>query len=626
MRYPPDLLDEIRARIPVSSVVGRRVRLKKRGREHVGLSPFNAEKSPSFTVNDQKRFYHCFSSGKHGDIFTFLMETEGLSFPEAVERLAQEAGVSLPKPGPQAEKQSRERQSLYEVLEEATAFFMERLKAREGARARAYLGERGLSEATQRVFALGYAPESRHALREHLAGRGVTREAMAAAGLVIEGEGVAVAYDRFRDRVIFPIRDVRGRVIAFGGRALSPDVPAKYLNSPETPLFHKGATLYNIHSARKAAHEGAALVAVEGYMDAIALASNGFPGAVAPLGTALTDEQMALMWRYADEPVLCFDGDSAGLKAAFRAIDVALPALSPGKSLRFALLPEGLDPDDLIRARGRDAFAEVVAAARPLVDMLWTREAESTDRSTPERRAQFEARIRATADLIRDDAVRRHYHDALRERLREEARASRGGFRPKGSPARVGAPGSAPASGTVASRRVRPRATPFSEREAVLLLTAMRHPELLETHVEEFCALDFSDSRAAALRDALVDAALGAPSAVEEAVRARGQGPLLDALTHPGALAMYQAKYWHLDPATAREDAEVVWVQLVTLHQREGILHKELREAERALGDEPSEENFARLMDIKAQLQAVTGVEALVDGFGERSGRGHRAL
>src|SRR6476646_2727773 len=331
MRFPPQFLDELRARLLVSEVVGRRVRLKKAGREWRGLSPFNQEKTPSFFVNDQKMAWFDFSSGKNGNIFDFVMMTEGLSFPEAVERLAGEAGLPLPTISRAEEARDERRKTLNDVMELAAKFFEATLAARAGAKARGYLAER-------------------FALKEHLGKEGITTPDMIEAGLLVAGDDIPVPYDRFRDRVMFPITDLRGRVIAFGGRALEKDVPAKYLNSPETPLFHKGDNLYNHQTARKATHDGASLIVVEGYVDVIAMVTAGFPGSVAPLGTALTENQLALLWKMADEPILCFDGDRAGQKAAYRAADLALPALLPGKSLRFALLPEGQDPDDLARS------------------------------------------------------------------------------------------------------------------------------------------------------------------------------------------------------------------------------------------------------------------------------------
>src|SRR5579863_2764889 len=419
MRFTPQFLDELRARLPVSEVVGKRVKLKKAGREWKGLSPFQQEKSPSFTVNDQKGFYHDFSSGKHGNIFDFLMETEGVSFPEAVERLAQMAGVPMPAYSPEAEARDERRKTLHDIVELAAKFFEATLASRNGARGRGYLADRGLTSPTQLKFRLGYATAEQYALKEHLGAAKIPVEDMIEAGLIVAGEDIAVPYDRFRDRIMFPIMDWRGRVIAFGGRALDKDVSAKYLNSPETPLFHKGATLYNIAAARKAAHDGAPVIAVEGYVDVIAMVTAGFEATVAPLGTALTADQLALMWRLADEPVLCFAGDDAGKRAAYRALDLALPLVRPGKSLKLATLPDGQDPDDLARSGGREALDDVLGAARPLADMLWARESEAGPFATPERRAALEARLAEVMNTIADETVRRYYREDFASRLRQ---------------------------------------------------------------------------------------------------------------------------------------------------------------------------------------------------------------
>src|SRR5947209_2989810 len=418
MRFPPQFLDDLRARLPVSEVVGRRVKLRKAGREWKGLSPFNKEKTPSFFVNDQKQAWFDFSSGKNGSIFDFVMLTEGLSFPEAVERLAAEAGMPLPKVSHEEEAREQKRRTLADVMEMAAQFFEATLAGRTGAKARGYLADRGLDPAMQVKFRLGYAPSERFALKEHLGNQGVSGEDMVAAGLLVSGEDFPVPYDRFRDRVMFPITDLRDRVIAFGGRSLEKDAQAKYLNSPETSLFHKGATLYNLAAARAAAHKGAALIAVEGYIDVIAMVTAGFEATVAPLGTALTADQLVLLWKMADEPTLCFDGDSAGRRAAYRAVDLALPLIKAGKSLKFASLPEGHDPDDLVRAGGREAISEIISAARPLAHALWMRETEAGSLETPERRAAFEARLAEVTAMIADDSVRKYYRRDFGDRLR----------------------------------------------------------------------------------------------------------------------------------------------------------------------------------------------------------------
>src|SRR5262249_12945677 len=420
MRFTPQFLDELKARLPVSEVVGRRVKLARAGREFKGLSPFNKEKTPSFFVNDQKQAWFDFSSGKNGSIFDFVMQSEGVSFPEAVERLAQMAGMPLPKISREDEARDARRKTLHDVMELAAKFFQDTLASRTGAKARGYLADRGLDPATQLRFRLGYAAGERFALKEHLGSHGIPVEDMVEAGLLISGDDIPLPFDRFRDRVMFPISDLRGRVIAFGGRALEKDAPAKYLNSPETPLFHKGATLYNVAAAREASHaqdRSTPVIAVEGYIDVIAMVTAGYAATVAPLGTALTEDQLGLLWKMADEPVLCFDGDSAGVRAAYRAVDLAMPRLKPAKSLKFALLPQGQDPDDLVRSGGREAVSEVLDAARPLADMLWARETEGHSFDTPERRAALEARVNEGTAAMVDDAVRRYYRQDFAARL-----------------------------------------------------------------------------------------------------------------------------------------------------------------------------------------------------------------
>ncbi len=420
MRFPPHILDEIRARLPVSSVVGRRVQLKKAGREWKGLSPFKAERTPSFFVNDQKGFYKCFASGEHGDIFTFVMKTEGLEFVEAVERLAADAGVTLPKLEPRSQRdveQVDERARMLALVESSAKFFEAQLAGSAGQEARRYIERRGLTRETIQRFRLGFAPAGREILKAHLAKEGFSVKEMAASGMVIAGEDISVPYDRFRNRVMFPIEDLKGKVIAFGGRALDPDAPAKYLNSPETPLFHKGNQLYNIHRARPVAFETSRIVVVEGYMDVVALDQAGFQAAVAPLGTALTEAQVQLLWRVAPEPILCFDGDGAGQRAAFRAVDTILPMLKPGISAQFAFLPDGLDPDDLVRSQGAAAFEAILARTKALFDVMWERELASQPLSTPEQRAAMEQRLKALVGKIADGTVRSHYEQEARQTL-----------------------------------------------------------------------------------------------------------------------------------------------------------------------------------------------------------------
>jgi len=634
MRFPPAFLDELRARLPVSEVVGRRVKLKKAGPEWKGLSPFNKERTPSFFANDKKGMWFDFSSGKNGNIFDFLMATEGVSFPEAVERLAGMAGLPLPVVSKESEAREERRKTLHDVMELAAKFFEATLAARAGARARGYLADRGLDPATQLKFRLGYASSERFALKEHLGAHKVSTEDMVEAGLLVSGDDIPIPFDRFRDRVMFPISDWRGRVIAFGGRALDKDAPAKYLNSPETPLFHKGSTLYNGATARQAAHQGARVIAVEGYVDVIAMVGAGFPATVAPLGTALTEEQLALLWRMTDEPMLCFDGDSAGRRAAYRAVDLALPQLRPGKSLLFAMLPQGQDPDDLVRSGGREAVDEVLEAARPLAEMLWLRETETGNFETPERRAALESRLAGLTRSIGDESVRKYYRDDLSARLRNLFAPAEGaaprepwGQFPRGRGRERGRRLPNPRE---ALRAVSPRlgASPILRgfrsslppREALILLAVANHPWLLETHAEELAELEFRHPDAEKLARAILDAASHGPLDAEELaaqLAASGLGPVLARIT----AAITHTSDWPARAGAAPDDVASWWAHVVTLHRKTRTLHRELRDAERALGTEPSEENFAWLRDVQERLSALAGSEAEIEGFGASSGR-----
>ncbi len=654
MRFTPQFLDELKSRLPVSEVVGTRVKLVRSGREFKGLSPFNKEKTPSFFVNDQKQAWFDFSSGKNGSIFDFVMLTDGVGFPEAVERLAQMAGMPLPKFSPEDEKRAAHRKTLHDVMELAAKFFEATLASRAGARARGYLADRSLDAGTQLKFRLGYATNERFALKEHLGSQGIPVEDMVEAGLLVSGDDIPVPFDRFRDRVMFPITDARGRVIAFGGRALEKDVPAKYLNSPETPLFHKGATLYNIAAARQAAHEGAQLVAVEGYIDVIAMVTVGFAATVAPLGTALTEDQLALLWKMADEPVLCFDGDAAGLRAAYRAVDLALPRLAPGKSLKFATLPQGQDPDDLARSGGRDAIAEVVGASRPLAAMLWARETEGHQFDTPERRAALEAQLNRITASIGDEAVRKYYRQDFAARIAQLFAPPAGErYRPRGPRAqenwrnrasergqRFGAaprpePGSRNTPYVVVSQQMaasplhRGRLT-VPRREALILQAALNHPWLLHDHLEELSGLEFRHPDAEKLKGALIDIAAhdashGAalePAALKAELEARS---LTEAVARIGT-AITTPSVWGSGPDAAPDDVLVTWQQLVALQRKRNSLVREVMEAEQAFNQDYTDRNYLRLKDANERLSSLDGTEALIEGFGASSGRGVRSL
>ena len=518
-RFTPEFLEELKARLRPSDVIGKYVKLQKRGNAWWGLSPFKPEKTPSFTVDDRRGTYHCFSTQNHGDIITFLIETQGLPFPEAVERLAADAGLALPAENPQEAARAEKAKGLAEASAAAAKFYQAMLHRADGREAMEYLRRREVTDAQIEAFAIGFAPSGRHALKDYLLNKGYADEVLVEAGLLIKPEDGGASYDRFRNRIMFPILGTRDRVIAFGGRALDPGARAKYLNSPETPLFHKGSVLYNFTAARAAAaEEKQPLIVCEGYMDVIALWGAGIKRAVAPLGTALTEDQLALLWRVSDEPVLCFDGDSAGINAAHRSIDRALAMLKPGKSLNFAFLPEGQDPDDLIRAQGAAAMNEALAAARPLVDVLWSRETALRDLDTPERRAAFKSGLRDLVKTIADKDVRGAYGEELSRRLDAQFRPAprgydRGGGSPQGpNPFRGGGaagqargerwgPGSrGPGNRGMGFRFAAPaRPTPGLKspsrwaREAGLVLAAINHPVLIERHEAAFFELELAD-------------------------------------------------------------------------------------------------------------------------------------
>lgn len=504
MSFPPAFLDELRARVPLSPVVGRRVKLIRAGREWKGCCPFHNEKSPSFYVNDDKGFYHCFGCGAHGDVIRFLTEQEGLGFIDAVKQLATQAGMKVPSESPEARARAEVAETLQSLAQRAADWFQQQLRTPAGSEARAYLERRGVSAALIKDFALGFSPDSRTALKTAMKDAGEDR--LVEAGLLGRTDN-GETYDRFRGRLMFPIRDRRGRVVGFGGRALG-DIQPKYLNSADGPLFDKGRLLYNLDRAGPVARKSGRLVVVEGYMDVIGVAGAGTAELVAPLGTAMTEDQLGLAWRNADEPILCFDGDGAGQRAALRASLRALPLLAPGKSLRIARLPAGEDPDDLVRRGGAAAFRTVLDAAVPLIDFLWSSEIEGQDASTPERRAAVRQRLKAHADSIADPNVRALYAAEFSARFDALFLA-----RPQRTrqPFVPGKGFVAPLAG--ASNALKARARPGSSQQEInaLLLGLLNHPQLADRHGEGLAALELADSRQIALRDVMLAIAADTP-------------------------------------------------------------------------------------------------------------------
>ncbi len=510
IRIPDGFVEELKARIRPSDVIGRKVKLTKKGKEWVGLSPFTNEKSPSFYVNDQKRIFKDFSSGIGGDVISFIMETERLSFMEAVEKLAEEAGMELPKASPQAAEEYDHRKRLQAVCEAATAYFEDRLQSAEGAAARTYLEGRGLRPAAWKRHRLGYSPDDWRKTIDYLKSQGFSTKEILEAGLAKESDRGGEPYDAFRGRLMFPIADVRGGIIAFGGRALQPDAKPKYLNSGDTPLFHKSRVLYRYKVAREAlgSGDGGGLIVCEGYMDAIALTEAGFGASVAPLGTALTEDQLNLIWRAGPEPVLCFDGDRAGLGAAYRAIDRALPHVEPGRSLFFVLLPDGMDPDDLIRARGPGAMSDALDERIAMSELLWLRERDAEPLDTPERQAGLEARLMAAAGQIQHPGVRAAYERDLKSRMRDHfwqlRQASRS--KPKGGGTYGKRPGTGqfPASGDQGQLELKGGA-PAKLRGLGQVVRAVDTPELLDLGAETLAAAVFADPDVSLMRDAVLD-------------------------------------------------------------------------------------------------------------------------
>ena len=653
MRFPTSFLDEIRDRVPISSLIGTRVTWDHKktnvGRgDYWACCPFHGEKSPSFHCEDRKGRYHCFGCGVTGDHFRFLTELDGMAFPEAVERIADMAGVAMPERDPMAERREEKRRTLVDVMELAASFFQDQLQTGAGAKARAYLRERGLSARTIDTFRLGYAPESRNALKEFLASKGVEKQEIEACGLVVHGPDIAVSYDRFRDRIMFPILSSREQVIAFGGRAMRADAMAKYLNSNETELFHKGNVLFNFARARRSlsgADGAKTIIAVEGYMDVIALHQAGIENAVAPLGTALTENQLQLIWRMTSEPVLCFDGDGAGIRAAERAAGLALPLLKPGHSLRIALLPGGKDPDDLVREGGRQAFDAVLAQARPLADTVFEREAGAPEAGeTPERRAAIEARVNALVATIADESVRRHYQQDFRNRLyqrfRGPSRSGGGGGSFSGAPKGQGRFNGQRGSGILsASDRLsrsplaslRPVTTNLTFRECQLVFCLISHPELVREDFDSISALSFDASEMRAFWPVFL-AEASRPDMGREKLRLKLETQGFASVVSQISAHVGRNVHWIAGPDAALEDVREIYQQALALHNRARSLARQKSELEREIAEATEEGNaellaelMPALISVQNEIARIDNQEAEIDGFGLMSGRGGKA-
>ena len=619
MAFPSGFLDEIKNRVAVSDVVARKVKLQRRGREFVGLSPFKQERTPSFTVNDDKQFYHCFSTGKHGSIFDFLMETEGLSFPEAVERLASEAGLPMPERDPRAAERAQKQAGLVDVTEAAAKWFQAQLKTPAADEARGYLERRGVTQQMIEAFGIGYAPRARTALLEHLTARDIGVDKVIESGMAIKPEDNKAPYDRFRDRIIFPIADTRGRVIAFGGRAMQADAPAKYLNSPDTPLFDKSRVLYNFSRARQPAYDSGDLLVAEGYMDVVGLAHAGFHHAVAPMGTALTEEQIQLAWRMAAEPILCLDGDQAGLRAAYRAIDRALPLLKPGYSLRFAMLPPGKDPDDVVREGGAEAMQAILGKAMSLLDLMWEREIEAAPWDTPERAAALKKRLREAVNRVQDGDVKGLYGQEIKKRLdkllgnQPMPRGSGGGGHYRNRPLYRAQPTSEARRSALATG-----SDDWLPREALIVLIAFQHPSVLLHHRDMFEAMTLKSPVLDILRFEIIDYfdGLEAQDATAEGLDNGGLTGHLKARGRQDDSARLANMPEARRLSFARLDADLDevlagWLEVTQLHHKLQTLAVEQQQAEAELESElmreegNSQDALERLMAIKNEIAAL---------------------
>jgi DNA primase len=608
MAFPPEFLDEIRARVALADVIGRRVKLTRRGRELLGLCPFHNEKTPSFSVVEDKGFYHCFGCGAHGDVIGFVMRHENLPFPEAVERLAGEAGIAVPQLSPEERVRERERHSLYSVVEAACAWFEAQLAAPAGARAREYLEGRGVSAAMVETFRLGFAPDSRGALKTALAGQDISEAMMLAAGLLVQPEDSGrEPYDRFRGRLIFPITDRRGRVIAFGGRILGEGEP-KYLNSPETAVFHKGTHLYGYALAAERARRKNSVVAVEGYMDVIALHQAGITNAVAPLGTAITEAQVEALWRLAPEPVLCFDGDVAGRRAAFRAGERVLPRLRAGHSLRFAWLPAGEDPDSLLGDGGPERLREVLGQAGTLADLLWELAMGKDALATPERQAGVRQRLRELVAQIPDADLRfyfeRHFQDRIWKALRAERDKGRGGKAP-GAARSPGHRDEAPSRDLAGSEL----SGATGSRERRLLQILLLHPELVAEVAEEIAQLDFASRRLDALRDAILGMIGPEGDASAELAQTLSEDERVARTVVDLTGREAQAKNWQGGGERGEIKAVRSELRQILDRQQLGDLERFKREAEASFAADPSERNLEKLNSAIRMLHDAPGRE-----------------
>ncbi len=600
MTLSPQWLDELRARTLLSAVIAPSVKLIKAGREYKACCPFHAEKTPSFTVNDEKHFYHCFGCGAHGDAIRFLTDARGLPFMDAVKELAAKAGMDVPAADPRMRDKAEQAAGLYEVMEAAARWFVEQLDGVEGGPARTYLEQRGISDATRKKFGFGFAPDSRGKLKKALGKFGIER--LVEAGLLILPEEGKEPYDRFRGRLTFPIRDQRGRCIAFSARILGPGEP-KYLNSPDTPLFDKGRTLFNLDLAGPASRAAKRILVVEGQMDVISLDQAGIGEVVAPLGTALTDHQIERLWRLDGQPICCFDGDSAGQKAAIRAATRALPHLSPERTLRFVALPPGEDPDDVVRQGGKAAFEALLELPEPLVDRLWRHEVDAAPLDTPEARAGLRQRLLEHAQSIGDANVRQLYRDEWLGRFDKQFRPQqpeRRPFMPRGqwqkgrfTPPEPPASQAARAIGSAGIDRA---------TASALLAGFLLYPEAVQENVEALAQLALPDRGHASLRDRLVDLAMSGAALDRDGLATILAADGAAGGKAPGSAMGFSFTRRDSDPGRARSDLAAAVEIIAAADEVEKALGQATERLKRDFTDEAYREQ-QRLIEARQGLK-----------------------
>ena len=623
MAFPPAFLEEIRSRLPLSEIVGKRLKLTRAGREYKACCPFHNEKSPSFYVNDEKQFYHCFGCGAHGDVIGFVMHNDRLSFPEAIESLAALASLTVPRDTPVDRERFDHEKRLIQLLDRTTAFFEEQLFAPVGREALVYLRGRGLTDEAIRRFRIGYAPTDAQSLIRKLLQENYKIEELAAVGLAKKSEDRNEFYSFFRNRVMFPVGDRRGRTVAFGGRVLGDGEP-KYLNSPDHPLFHKGKLLYGLSRARTALAAGQPIIVVEGYMDVIALVEAGYSGAVAPLGTALTDDQLMLLWKLLPppdaqdpsrdySPILCFDGDNAGLRAALRAIERALPLLTPLQTIRIATIEGAKDPDDLIKQSGKSAMDTVLKQAKPMIDVIWEMTLSGRQLRTPEERGSFTSAIKQRVSRIMNENLRQLYQDEISKRL-----ASTFNWRGNG--------GNAQASGDNKKGKWQNTQTPAQFinrkqpmnaqrlRERAFLALMINHPELFEDFGEDLAHIDFSSPENEALRQRVIEILsldtnepLSAPELYRQLMETNALNWERTPIPETLSLVLSEMTYMHLKharPDSSPEQAREGWKSIWKKHLQEQ-LQAELQSANRRYAEDASDDNLTRLVALREQVEAL---------------------